>query len=149
MIIKAENKGAYYTVEATFVVTLTMILVVAVLYTGLYVHDRIITETVTERMTARWEHQSEEKRFSENEFVGKLKKELSRKLFLLPVHGVDVEEGLTSISVSVRYGLPVSLSFLKRLWGGEKGERCETVKAARICPAKWKWDSEAVRRSRN
>ena len=139
------KKGAYYTVEATFIVTITMILVVAVLYTGLYVHDRILAETVAERWTARWEHQKEEKKYTKEVFVSKLKKDLSGKLFLIPVHGIDVEEGLTSISVSVRYGLPVSLPFLKRLWGGEKGERTEEVKAARICPAKWKWDADAIK----
>ncbi|MBR6229053.1 MAG: hypothetical protein IKQ97_04890 [Eubacterium sp.] len=142
------KKDAYFTVEATFVVTITMLLVVAVLYTGLYVHDRIITETVTERWTARWEHQTEEEKFSVGKFKKKLNKELSEKLFLVPIYGVDVEEKMTSLSICVRYGLPVSLSFLKRVWGGENGERKETVKATRIQPAKIKWDADAVKQEK-
>ena len=139
------KQNAYYTVEATFIVTISILLVMAVLYTGLYVHDRIVVETVTEQRTAIWEHQAEEKKDSESEFKNKLEEDLRNKLFLVSVSGINVEDGLASITVDVGYTLPVSLSFLKRIWADDSGMRTEAVKAARVWPAKWKWDADVIR----
>ena len=36
------EKGGYYTVEAVFIVTICIWVVMALLYSGLYVHDRMV-----------------------------------------------------------------------------------------------------------
>ena len=139
------KKEGYYTVEATFIITIGIVVLVAVLYTGLYVHDRVVTESVLQRQTTRWIHQTEEKKWDEEVFKKKLKKELKKRLFIFSLQYVDVEDGLTKKTVKVGCHLPVSFGFLKRIWGGESGLKEETVRVAEIWPAKWKWDADAAR----
>ena len=140
-----QKKEGYFTVEATFVVTICVVVLMAVLYTALYVHDRIVTEAVTQRQTAYWIHQRKEEMADDEEFAARLREELERKLFLFSLPQVHVEDGLTTKCVRVSYTLPVSLSFLKRIWGGRDGVREESVHVTDIRPAKWKWDADAVR----
>lgn len=140
------KKDAYYTVEATFVVTICIWVLMALLYTGLYVHDRLVLETVTAGQTSAWVNMDPEKKYSEGKFKKKLKKSLKKKLFILPVHGVDISSGITTKKVSVRYSLPISLSLLKRIWTGEDGDTSEEAEVVDINPARIKWDADEVRR---
>ncbi len=143
--INNKKTGGYYTVEATFVMTICIVVLMAVLYTGLYVHDRMIMETVTHRVTSAWIHMTEQKKWDESKFREKLTSELEKKLFILPVHGVSVSGELTSKKVCVRYSVPISIGFLKRIWGGSTGTREETVSIPDIWPAKWKWDADELK----
>ena len=139
------KKSGYFTVEATFVVTICIVVLMAVLYTGFYVHDRVVTEAVMQRQTTYWIHQPEEKKWSVERYKKKLKKEISKRLFLLTLNRVNVEDGLITKTISADITLPVSLSFLKRIWGGRNGTREETVKVMEIWPARWKWDADAAK----
>ena len=125
--------------------TICIVILMAVLYTGLYVHDRMVLETVSERVTSRWVHMTDRKKWDEDKFKNKLAGELENKLFLLPVHDIRVSGEPVSKKVTIRYSLPVTLGFLKRIWGGETGEREETVIAPDIWPARWKWDADALK----
>ena len=139
------RRAGYYTVEATFIVTICIVILMAVLYTGLYVHDRVVTEAVLQRQTTYWIHQPEEKKWSKKLFIRKLKKEINKRLFLLKLNRINVDDGLVTKTVSAGYSLPVSLSFLNRIWGGKDGTREETVKVTEVWPAKWKWDADAAK----
>ncbi|MBO4395129.1 MAG: pilus assembly protein [Eubacterium sp.] len=142
--ISPIKSGGYYTVEATFIMTVCIVVLMAIMYTGLYVHDRMIIETVSQRVTSRWIHMTDRKKWDENTFKEKLISELDQKLFVLPVHGVSVSGTITK-KITVRYSVPISIGFLKRIWGGQTGEREETVSVPDIWPAKWKWDADEVR----
>ena len=145
----AKYGTGYYTVEATFIVTICVVILMAILYTGLYVHDRIIVETVASRQTSCWIHQDEDEKWSEDGFVGELKKDLAGKLFLFSVNHVGVDETLIIKTVNIRYGIPVSLGFLRRIWGGTDGSREESISVSEVRPAKWKWDADAVKGEKN
>ena len=136
--------GAYYTVEATFIVTITIVLTVAVLYAGLYVHDRMVIESVSARWLMRWENQTTEEKMSKEEFTEGLRSELDGSVFMLSVYDIDVDEDLMSADVAVSYGLSLSFGFLNRIWGGENGRRIESSSVSTIWPAKLKWDADAV-----
>ena len=138
-----RKSGGYYTVEATFIVTITIVVTVAVLYAGLYVHDRMVIESVSARWLMRWEHQTSDEKMSEEEFTGGLKADLEKFVFMLPVHDIDVDEGLLSADVTVSYGISLSFGFLNKIWGGTEGVREEDASVTTIWPAKLKWDAEA------
>ena len=138
-----RKSGGYYTVEATFIVTITIVLTVAVLYAGLYVHDQMVIESVSARWLMRWEHQTSDEKMSEEEFTEGLRADLEKSVFMLPVRGIDVDEGLLSADVTVSYGLSLSFGFLNRIWGGTDGVREEDASVTTIWPAKLKWDAEA------
>ena len=140
-----SKKDGYYTVEATFIVTFCIIVLMAILYTGLYVHDRVVTESTLQRQTTRWIHQTEEKKWDEEVFKMKLKKELKKRLFIFSLQYVDVEDGLAKKTVKVGCRLPISIGFLKRVLGDKSGIKEESVRVADIWPAKWKWDADAAR----
>lgn len=140
------KKGSgYYTVEATFIVTICIVVLMAILYTGLYVHDRIIVETVTSKDASFWIHQDEDDKWSEEEFADEVKNDLLRKLFLFRVHHVGVDELLIMKTITVSYDVPVSLGFLKRIWSGRDGFREENIHITEVRPAKWKWDADAIK----
>ena len=144
-----KRRSGYYTVEATFIVTICIVILMAILYTGLYVHDRIIVETVASSQASYWIHQDEEEKWSEEEFVEELRTELKKKLFLFTVHHVGVDEALIIKTVNVRYQVPVSLGFLRRIWGGDDGSREESISVSEVRPAKWKWDADAIKGEKN
>lgn len=139
-----KRGGAYYTVEATFIVTIGIVVLVAILYAGFYVHDRLELESITQEKTAAWVRMPEENRWSDGKFKKKLKKELKDHLYLLRVAGVSVSGKVMSKKVSVSFSLPISISFLKRVWGGDKGMRTEKVSVPLVSPLKWKWDADLV-----
>lgn len=144
MFFRREG-GGYYTVEATFIVTICIVVLMAILYTGLYVHDRIMIETVAARYASYWIHQDEDEKWDEEQFVEELKGDLKKKLFLFTVHHIGVDETLILKTVNVRYDVPVSLGFLKRIWSGEDGSREESISFSEVRPAKWKWDADAIK----
>ena len=139
-----KNGGAYYTVEAVFIVTITIVLTVAVMYAGFYVHDRMVIESVAARWLMRWENQTLSEKMSEDEFTDGLRADLEKSLFMFPVREIEVDEGILSADVTVRYGISVSFGFLNRIWGGNDGVREERTSVSTIWPAKMKWDGDAV-----
>ncbi|MBO6109125.1 MAG: hypothetical protein J6P16_06965 [Eubacterium sp.] len=139
------SQNGYYTVEATFIVTICITIIMAVLYTGLYVHDRMEIETISHRQLSRWVHMKEDKKYGEDEFVQRLRQDLDKHLFLLAVTGTEVSDSLISTEVRVRYSLPVTFSFLRRIWGGDDGEREEEAGVYNVYPARLKWDMDAIR----
>ena len=80
---------------------------------------------------------------SEEEFTGGLREDLEKSVFMLPVHDIDVDEGLLSADVTVSYGISLSFGFLNKIWGGTDGVREEDASVTTIWPAKLKWDAEA------
>ena len=46
-------RNAYYTVEATFVMTSTLWVIFAIFYGGFYIHDRMIVSSVTNEMATK------------------------------------------------------------------------------------------------
>ena len=143
--VLCRKKCGYFTVEATFIITFCIVVLMAVLYTGLYVHDRVVTEAVLQRQTTRWIHQTEEEKWSDEKFKKKVKKELKKKLFIFSLNTVSVEDGLEKKTVKVGCSIPVSFGFLKRIWGGDDGLKEESVRVAEIWPARWKWDADAMK----
>lgn len=132
-----------YTIEAVFVVSICIWVLIAVCYGGMYVHDRVVLETVTnEELAARL---SGPDRKEEKKWCGELKDKLQKKLFLFRILGVKEKSGMQSKKTEVRYSIPVSWNFLKKIFMGGKTELCfETVRED-ITPANYMWDSEIIK----
>lgn len=124
----------YMTVEATFVVSICIWIMMAICTGGFYVHDKMVLETITNERTCRYLKEENEK--SEKTWKKELKKELNKKLFYLQVKKVTVSDSLTGMKVKVKYQLPSAVSYLKN----------GTFKTTRenIVPAKYKWDYDLI-----
>ena len=139
---KASFGGAYYTVEATFVVTICVFVVMAILYTGLYVHDRMLVESYSQGSLSLWARSSDDSKTDEIDLEDKIEEGLRRNLFLFNINSVNISGGLLSYTLEISYSYPISITWLERSLGG--GSNVETYSVESVVPARLKWDSQAL-----
>jgi hypothetical protein len=132
----------YYTVEATFVVSICVWILVALCYSGLYLHDNLLLESETCEQTMAWLSDGGKKK---EIWQKNVKKRLQKKLFLMRVSAVKAESGLTDEIVSVTYKLPISWKKLKQMLTGNKQTLTCQVSTVRACAANYKWDYDVVK----
>ena len=132
-----------YTVEAVFIMTICVWIFMGIFYCGFYVHDRIILSSVTNESTAMWLNSAEN--ISEKKWKQELLSELEEKLFLIQINEISSQKGIGSKKVKIRYSLPISWIFLRRiLMGGENSSVYQTTRE-NIEPAESMWDAQIVR----
>ena len=155
--------NGYYTVEATFVVTICSFVLIAILYTGLYVHDLMLVESYASVYTGIRTRSSDmiENDATENDGVtpkaiGKssddisalIREKLESDLFIFDLLSVEIDDGLLTRKISVDYAVPVSLGFLVRAWGsddpGKFNFEVEKYKTSKI-----KWDADGIKNNKN
>ena len=162
--ILLRRYNGYYTVEATFVVTICSFVLIAILYTGLYVHDLMLVESYASVYTGvrtrssdimieteGTEYEGLSKKTtgkSSEEISGLIKEKLESDLFLFDLLSVDIDDGLLTRKISVDYTAPVSLGFLARAWGSsEPGAFCFEVENYK--PSKIKWDADGIKNKKS
>lgn len=134
-------KGVY-TVEAVFVMSISIWILVGICYGGMYVHDRIVLESVTNGEASAWLSQAdsgETKTWCEN-----LRKTLDGKMFLVQVRNVKSSTVLGGKKIQICYVLPVSWNLLKKILMQGRAELVYETVREDIVPAKYMWDSEVV-----
>lgn len=136
-------KKAYYTVEATFVVSICVWVLFALIYGGFYIHDRVILGSVTNEMTfSRFQNGQES---VTEKWQLQVKKELEGRLFLMQIKEVKGEKGLMTVKMQVRYGLPISLDKIRKiLSGGSEGTTFVTTREL-VQPTVYKWDYDLLK----
>ena len=99
-------KEASYTVEAVFVGCITIWVILALLYSSLYIHDRMILGS---EIGNRIECGSERGELSVSEKEeNNLCRLLNEKLFLMKINQVSLTKKIASVRAYVRYSLPIS-----------------------------------------
>jgi len=132
-------KGVY-TVEAVFIMSICIWVMVALCYGGMYVHDIVVLESVTNEEAAAWLSSSGQKQ--EKVWLADLRKDLDNKLFLFQVRTVKVKSGWNEKKIRVHYTVPVSWNLLKKILSGNKSEIVfETVRET-LVPAESMWEKE-------
>ena len=107
-------KEASYTVEAVFVGCITIWVILALLYSSFYIHDRMILGS---EIANRIESGSERGEWSVSEKEeNNLCRLLNEKLFLMKINQVSLTKKIASVRADVRYSLPISLSEIKALF---------------------------------
>lgn len=131
-----------YTLEATFVVTIGIWVMIAILYSGMYTHDRVILESTVNEMTyARLSANREEKT---GQWRKRVKDTLQTKLFLLRIQEVKEKKGLMWDTVTVRYTLPISWKYMKKVLAGGKAQlEYETTREV-TKPVEYMWDAAVI-----
>ena len=100
-------KEASYTVEAVFVGCITIWVILALLYSSFYIHDRMILGS---EIGNRIECGSERGELSVSEKEeNNLCRLLNEKLFLMKINQVSLTKKIASVRADVRYSLPISL----------------------------------------
>lgn len=140
-------KEASYTVEAVFVISICVWVLLALLYGSFYIHDRVILGSVTNELTKK-HFQAAEATVSEK-WKKDVKEDLSGHLFLMKINKVEAKKSLASVKVQVFYRLPISVTNIKTLFTGKAAEeRFETTKE-RIQPVEYKWNYRLLKDNEN
>lgn len=131
-------KEASYTVEAVFVTSICVWVLLALIYGSLYIHDRTILGSVTNELTKR-HFQAAEATVSEK-WKKDVKEDLSKRLFLMQINKVEAKKELTCVKVKVSYRLPISVTNIKTLFTGKATEEYYETAKERVQPVEYKWD---------
>lgn len=137
------KKGGYYTVEAVFLVTICIWVVMALIYSGLYVHDRMVVISEMNQKLAEKFQRGDGRGTSE--WRDKARSAIEDKLMLLRIKKMEVNKGVLSAEMTVTYDLPVSLRGIKSLFNRGKQEMSLTVARELVNPVKYKWDYDILK----
>lgn len=136
-------KGGYYTVEATFVMTICIWILMALFYSGFYVHDRMIVESEMNGVLSQHFQKGEGK--ITREWQEKIKAYMDKKLFLMRIQKLEIKKGLASADMCLTYQLPISLGRLKQIFSKGKSSLSFSVSRELVRPAKYKWDYDIMK----
>lgn len=135
---KYYKMGGYYTVEAAFVMTICIWVLMALVYSGLYLHDQMLVKSEMNEMLA--EHFQKGEGENTSEWRRGIENSLDDKLFLMSIQGLKVKKSLFSVDMTIDYELPISLSRLKHIFTKGKPVVSLTATYELVRPAKYKWD---------
>ena len=131
-------KNGYYTVEATFVMTICIVVLMSLFYSGLYIHDRTLVRSEMNQSLAEHFHKSGE---VTSEWRTKVKESIFSKLFIMKVQKLEVSKGLASVDMTLTYELPISIRKIQSIFTGGKSSVSLTVTREIVRPAEYKWDA--------
>ena len=136
-------KSGYYTVEATFVMTICIVVLMSLFYSGLYIHDRTL---VRSEMNQSLAEQIQEGREMTPEWRADVKKSIISKLFLMRVQKLEVSKGLVSVDMTVTYELPISIRKIQGIFTGGKPSVSLTVTREIVRAAEYKWNADLLKK---
>lgn len=136
-------KSGYYTVEATFVMTICIVVLMSLFYSGLYIHDRTL---VRSEMNQSLAEQIQEGREMTPEWRADVKKSIISKLFLMKVQKLEVSKGLVSVDMTVTYELPISIRKIQGIFTGGKPSVSLTVTREIVRAAEYKWNADLLKK---
>lgn len=137
-----NGRKASLTVEAVFVINITMWVLMAVCYAAVYSHDR----TVMFSMAEHYIEQAVEdgKKFTASDMETGLKQYVNEHLFLCRADSISVKKELLSVRVDITFHAEVSVPFIKRLLTGEKGRKISLSHELLFAP-EYLWNSREIR----
>lgn len=137
------EKAAYYTVEAAFVMTTCIGVLMALLYSGLYLHDHMIVKSEMNQRLA--EHFQKGEGEVTPEWRLAVEQSMVDKLLLMQIQRLKVRKDLTSVDMTVTYKLPISLRKLQQIFTNGKATVSLTTTRELVRAAKYKWDYDLYR----
>ena len=136
-------KSGYYTVEATFVMTICIVVIMSLFYGGLYIHDRTLVRSEMNRSLADRIQEGGE---MTPEWRADVKESIVSKLFLMKVQKLEVSRGLVSADMTVSYELPISIRRIQSIFTGGKPSVSLTVTREIVRPAEYKWNADLLKK---
>lgn len=129
-------EDAYYTVEAVFIVSICVWILIALCYGGFYVHDRLLLASELNEQTAEWICSGAEKT---DEWCEDRKNGIQKKLFLFQITSIRVKNELAARNIQVTYTVPISWSTMKKLFTGKSSSVTYETEREMVQPADYMW----------
>lgn len=140
-----DLREGYYTVEATFIVSICVWLMIALCYGGFYVHDKLLLGSEVNDNAFSWISLGGK---NKGKWEKSEKKNLQNKMFLFRIKRVNVKNGLTSKKIKVTYTVPISSKNIRNLFTEKKNEMIYETEREIINPAEYKWTMENLEKSK-
>ena len=138
-----SKRSGYYTVEAAFIMTICLWVVMALCYSGLYIHDQMMVKSEMREILAEHFEKAEEQASVTCEKEGK--EFLKNHLFLARILKVKVKKKVRTAEMTLQYELPISLKRLKNIFLKGQNIGFLTVSYELVQPANYKWDYDIPR----
>ncbi len=123
--------------------TISVWVMLSCFYTGMYVHDCVVLESMANEWAMKW-ISSEEKSAAKN-WISEEKESIQSNLYIMRIKDIHMKKTTWETRVKISYQLPISLRFLRKiLTGGNESCQYQT-KRENINPAKVMWDSQLIR----
>ncbi len=136
-----KRTKASFTVEAVFIMTISIWVTASICYLSVYSHDR----TALYSLAQNYLEQSVEngKNFTESEVRSGLKKYLEEHMLLFRIDGVSVKKGALSIQSEIRFHIEARLPFAARLLSSDSERRSSISHEVLFAPC-YMWDCEIL-----
>ena len=132
------RRSGSFTLEAVFVVSISVYVLFAIIFGGFYAHDSLVMESAVNGLASAW--LSEPDGLKNAAWSGQAQRDIGQKLWLMDVTSVSVKNKWQSKEIRVKYTLPISFGLVKRILSGGKSVLVyETERENRI-PAEYIWE---------
>lgn len=118
--------------------TICIWVIMALLYSGLYLHDKVMIKSEMNQILA--EHFSKGEGEVSREWRLAVRQSMSEKLFLMRIQNLEVKKGLASVDMTIIYKLPISLEKLKQIFTNGNATVSLMTTRELVKPTKYKWD---------
>ncbi len=136
-------RRAAYTVEAVFVFSICLWVLLALMYGSFYVHDRTIVGAMAGNLVD--EHFQRGSREVSDRWEKEIKDKLSDSMYMMRIQKVKAKKQMAGVEVKIKYKIPISISGIKSLFTGKKEEDTIAVCVEIPTPMKYKWDADLLK----
>jgi hypothetical protein len=128
-----DKGNGSYTVEAVFVITISLFVIVSIYYAAMFMHDKAVILTVS--------HYHLDSKTQEESMENSIKSGLEDKLFIAYVKNISFKSQLLSKQVMVDYSLTLSVPLLKKALLGSDGEASVVIEHSLVDPVVMMWNT--------
>lgn len=135
-------KGASFTVEAVFIMTITVWIFISICYFSLYSHDSALIGSLGHNYIEMQMESKEE--MKENKLENEAKKYIQKQLFICEIEDIAVHKKVLSLDMEIRYRADIRFPFAEKLMTGKAGKVIRFSHEL-LRPAQYLWDSEVAK----
>lgn len=130
-----------YTVEATFIVTISLFVIMSVCYAAMFVHDKAAVLSCG-RYQAEY-HLQDGKVPGKELLESDIQRSLQGKLFIIHIQSVTVKKQVLQYKITINYTLSLSVPVLKQILLGSRESKAFILEHGYFRPSLAMWDVAA------
>lgn len=139
--IRLIKGTASFTVEAVFIMSITIWVIFSICYLSIYAHDRTAIYSLGEGFL---EEVVENGKEWEDKDTFRFRKYLEEHLIILKIKEVSVRKKVLSVEADILFYVDIHVPFIQKMLTGEDGKQIY-LSHERIFPPYYMWDGEVIR----
>jgi hypothetical protein len=131
-------REASFTVEAVFIMSITIWLLLSVCYLTMYAHDQTVIVSLLHQSVDNTQEKGVEPISSGNK---QEMETLNSQLVLMQIQSLQIKKKILSVEVKANVKINVSFPLLERIWNGKEGKTI-TISHENISAPLYLWNCE-------